>query len=130
MSAPKTSAQIQRDLEKKYGVVPCPWWIDLASFGVTIDGTIPPIGTEIIFKCSDAKIICGVGITKENGLMKFSAAYANDSYVTRQTGKITGLMFNEAVTLWSTKGVQYDYYPFAIWKGSWNRVFISELETI
>jgi hypothetical protein len=125
-----TTAATQRELEKKYGVTPCPWWVDLCSFSVTIDDEVPPVGTEIIFKCANSKIVCGAGVTREGGLMRFSAAYANDPYETRKTGKITGLAFNEAITLWSPSGKQYDYHPVGVYRGSWNRIFISELDTI
>lgn len=138
MATKKTAAQIQRELEKKYGVIPCPWWIDLCSFCITIDGEIAPTGTELVFKCKNSGIVCGAGIVCVNGLMKFSSCYGNDPYETRKTGRITGLTCpgnprvdspSEEITIW-VDGKQMDYNPIIKYDGYWNKFFLSNLETI
>ena len=120
----------QRAIEKKYGVIPSPWWFDMCGMGIHIDGALATVGTELVFKCADSGIVCGAGFFALPGLLRFSPCYGNDPYETRKSGKITGLMTGEAVRIYAGKnapGLQYDYHPTAVFTGVWQRVMLTEL---
>jgi hypothetical protein len=120
-------AEIQRALEAKYKVIPSPWWVDLAGQDVRIDGVFVPVGKELIFKCANSGVICGAGVFCSLGLMRFSAAYGNDPYETRRSGKITGLQTGEAIKICDASGNVYDYHPTIVFYGGWARYFLTEL---
>ncbi|MCK9568870.1 hypothetical protein M0R72_08015 [Candidatus Pacearchaeota archaeon] len=126
---PPSPAQIQRVLEKKNGVIPSPWWMDFAGQDVRIDGVLAAPGKELIFKCVMSGVVCGAGVFCAAGLMRFSAAYGNDPYETRKSGKITGLQTNEGIEIFDANGKQYDYHPQAIFAG-YQRVMLTELWTM
>ena len=69
----------------KYGVTPCPEWIDLYGSGITLDGEIIPAGTVLIIKSNDEiggpSGTCGVGEFADDGLLKFTPVYGDDRYV-------------------------------------------------
>jgi hypothetical protein len=127
---PLTPAEIQRALEKKYGVIPSPWWLDICALTCNIDGEPAPTGTELILKCSSTGIVCGAAVFFQPGMMRFSPAYGNDTYETRKSGKITGLQLGDRLLICNAKtGMEYDYHPAIIWRGYYTRVFINELSS-
>ena len=131
MAAKKTSAQLAREVEKKYGVIPSPWWMNLCGSNITIDGIIVETGHEFVFKCSETGLVCGAGITEKNGLLKFSACYGLDRRVYEVTGEITGLKNNEKIKIYDGKsGKEYDYHPVAIYTGSYSMVILTQLWSI
>ncbi len=147
------AAEIQRALEDKYGITweqRTPWWIDFASVGLHIDDDLAPVGTELVFKGATNKIICGAGLIvdipagptwpERHSAMRYSPTYGNDPYVTRRTGKITGLTWrgnpnfsavNEEVLIFNGQtGIQYDYHPIVIYKGTYAQIFLTQLWTL
>lgn len=122
----KTPAQIQRDLEKKHGVIPCPFWFDFCSTGLSIDGEPVPQGTELVFEAADGTV-CGAGVVfDDRSRMRMSPCYLDDS---RNPAK-TGAYFGEEVLIFDAATRQRLYYaPPVKHPGGYMRVILTELRT-
>ena len=121
-----TAAEVQRALEKKYGVIPCPIWFDFFAPKATLDGVPVPTGTEIVFEIEDGTV-CGAGVFFAVGMMRFSACYADDRYAPEKTGANYG----EKILLYlGSTGKQLSYSPVVQHPHCWMRVELTALRTM
>jgi hypothetical protein len=119
----KTWIELQRSLEKKYGVTPYREWVNLCASHLTVNGNLCPIGREFVFKCADSGVVCGAGFITSLGLMKFSACYGSDPYA----DEITGLKIGEKVLICNPNGKVYDYHPTVIYNADFSRIIVNDL---
>lgn len=122
---PLTPAQIQRALEKKYGVIACPFWFDFYALQLTIDGEPAPTGTELVFRSADGTV-CGAGVTFRDGMMRMSPCYADDPYDKRKTGAFYG---EEIFIFDGSDGSPLHYAPIVKHPGGWMKVGLTNLRT-
>jgi hypothetical protein len=78
----------------RYDVVASRMWTDFYSYELTLDGETVPVGTEVLAKSADGRII-GASIVKENGKFGFMPVYADDP----ATDEIEGLQAGEEFVL-------------------------------
>lgn len=123
---PPTAAEIQRAIEKKYGVIPCPIWFDFFGAKATLDGILVPTGTEFVFNTEDGTI-CGAGVFFAPGMMRFSACYADDRYAPAKTGANYG----EKILIYlGDTPRQLSYSPVVQHPWCWMRVELTALRTV